>query len=244
MHIQGYRCAGCHMEVEPYLSKYYRYCYYHGKYFCQSCHSNSKTILPALVIHEWNFKQKPVSNIAFDFLKKIEEIPHYNIAELNKEQLQRVVPLQMMLQCRIQLLSLRQYIKTCRLAQHLNQQYEEFGHLATDLNIYSLKDFVRLDRGELQKEVRQLLEKSVLHVRNCDICKYKGHYCEICKNNDEIIYPFEIHRIYQCQRCHACFHKSCFKDSSCPKCIRISKRNKYRENELSGQDEQYSSELR
>jgi run domain Beclin-1 interacting cysteine-rich containing protein len=223
MLVQEYRCAGCRMEVEQSLSKLYRYCYYHGKYFCQNCHSNKKAILPALVIHEWNFRQKSVSNIAYDLLAKIEDIPHYNISELNKGLYKRVMGLETMKSLRHQLVSTRQYIKTCRLATSLSSRYEDLGHLATDSHVYSLKDLLSVEKGELQLRARALLEASFKHVKECEICKYKGHYCEICQRDDDIIYPFEAKRVVQCQQCFACYHKECFMQGavSCPKCVRL-----------------------
>lgn len=222
MHEQGYRCAGCRMEVEQSLAKYYRYCYYHGKYFCQNCHSNKKAVLPALVIQEWNFKRRIVSNIAFDLLAKIEDIPHYNVIELNRGVYTRIVPMQTMLWLRQQLQLTRQYIATCRFASNLTVQYDELGHLATDIHIYSLTDLIRMESGELQLLVRHLLDKSIDHVKSCDICKFKGHYCEVCQNDTDIIYPFEV-RVVQCPQCFACYHRSCFRMESdaCPKCVRL-----------------------
>ena len=223
MQEQKYRCAGCRMEVEHSLAKYYRYCYYYGKYFCQNCHSNKKAVLPALVIREWNFKKKMVSNIAFGLLSEIEDIPHYNMSELNKEFYTRVVPMQTMLWLRRQLQLTRQYIATCRLASDLTVHYEELGHLVTDVHMYSLKDLIKMESGELQLLVRHLIDQSIEHVKSCDVCKFKGHYCEICQNGVDIIYPFEVRRVVQCPQCFACYHRGCFKKESdpCPKCVRL-----------------------
>lgn len=223
MHEQEYRCAGCRMEVEQSLAKYYRYCYYYGKYFCQNCHSNKKAVLPALVIHEWNFKKKMVSNIAFGLLSEIEDIPHYNMEELNSRLYTRVVPMHTMLWLRQQLQLTQQYIATCRLASDLALQYAELGHLVTDMHVYSLKDLIRMESGDLQLLVRYILDESIKHVKSCAVCKFKGHYCEICRNNDDIIYPFEVRRVVQCPQCFACYHRGCFKMESvaCPKCVRL-----------------------
>ena len=154
---------------------------------------------------------------------KIEDIPHYNISELNKDLYKRVTSLSTMKVLRQQLVSARQYIKTCRLAPDLAARYEELGHLATDCHVYSLNDLVRLEKGELLLQARVILDASFKHVKECEICKYKGHYCEICQNDRDIIYPFEAKRVVQCQQCFACYHKECYMQGSvsCPKCVRL-----------------------
>ena len=54
---QGYRCTGCGMRQEPSQARHFRFCNYTGKYFCQKCHSNASSIVPAYVLHRWSFKK-------------------------------------------------------------------------------------------------------------------------------------------------------------------------------------------
>lgn len=52
---QNYRCAGCGMRVaEQYASKF-RYCNYLGRYFCTGCHTNQLALVPARILHKWDF---------------------------------------------------------------------------------------------------------------------------------------------------------------------------------------------
>jgi len=45
------------MKVEVGVAKTFRFCNYTGKYFCQSCHTNSTHILPAHILENWSFRK-------------------------------------------------------------------------------------------------------------------------------------------------------------------------------------------
>ena len=45
-------------QVEQRYSKSYRWCNYLGKYFCSGCHTNQTALIPARIIHHWDFKAK------------------------------------------------------------------------------------------------------------------------------------------------------------------------------------------
>ena len=86
--------------------KFYRFCYYTGKYFCVSCHQNSLSSIPAYIISKWSFKRfvyiydsallyvyfnrLPVSNFARDTLAKVEKEPLFNVESLNPNLYSRV----------------------------------------------------------------------------------------------------------------------------------------------------------
>ena len=54
---QKYRCAGCGHLVDKRVIKSLRYCHYFGRYFCTQCHTGQKSVLPATIIHNWDFNQ-------------------------------------------------------------------------------------------------------------------------------------------------------------------------------------------
>jgi len=54
---QGYRCTGCGMKMATSHARYFRFCNYTGKYFCQNCHTNAVSIIPAQIIDKWSFKK-------------------------------------------------------------------------------------------------------------------------------------------------------------------------------------------
>ena len=77
---QGYRCTGCGMKVKPGYVKYFRFCNYTGKYFCQNCHMNATSLIPAYILERWSFKRLYVSNFARDLLAKIYTEPLFTIS--------------------------------------------------------------------------------------------------------------------------------------------------------------------
>ena len=54
---QGYRCTGCGMTLDSNHSRYFRFCYYTGKYFCQNCHISTLWVVPAYILEYWSFKK-------------------------------------------------------------------------------------------------------------------------------------------------------------------------------------------
>ena len=54
---QGYRCTGCGMKQDPSQARHFRFCNYTGKYFCQRCHTNATSVIPAYIMDRWSFKK-------------------------------------------------------------------------------------------------------------------------------------------------------------------------------------------
>ena len=96
-------CAGCGMRVEQRYSRSYRWCHYLGKYFCTGCHSNTVHLIPARIIHHWDFKKYPVSNFALDILTSMNREPVFNIGHLNPGLFRKVERLKQVASLRQQL---------------------------------------------------------------------------------------------------------------------------------------------
>lgn len=56
----------CRVQVQ-------RRCYYTGWFYCSDCHSGATAIIPATVLHAWEFSRQPVCNMAKEFLQSIHE---------------------------------------------------------------------------------------------------------------------------------------------------------------------------
>ncbi|GAB5576521.1 run domain Beclin-1-interacting and cysteine-rich domain-containing protein isoform X6 [Prionailurus iriomotensis] len=67
-------------------------------------------------------------------------------------------------------------------------------------------------------------EEDVVLALPLELCQAKGFICEFCQNEDDIIFPFELHKCRTCEECKACYHKACFKSGSCPRCERLQAR--------------------
>lgn len=242
-HNQNQRCAGCGLQIDSKSKEFHGilFCYYTGKFFCRlGCHSGRKAILPAFVLHKWDFTYYPISNFAVKFLEKIREEPLFHINDQNPSLYKRVKQLNKLLDLRYQLKSLMEYISTCKNATesiHCFNSFEPQHFIKNDINLYSLEDFITIKRSKkLLESCWSLVKESINHVSRCDYCKARGYFCELC-NKKDVLFPFEIGRIHQCAACHTCYHLFCYNhqaNQKCSKCCRIQARRSI--------DSQYNSQ--
>ncbi|XP_032554293.1 run domain Beclin-1-interacting and cysteine-rich domain-containing protein isoform X7 [Chiroxiphia lanceolata] len=222
---QNYRCAGCGIRTDPDYIKRLRYCEYLGKYFCQCCHENAQTVIPSRILRKWDFSKYYVSNFSKDLLSKIWSDPLFNVQDINPALYRKVKALNQVWLLRIQLFHMKNMFKTCRLAKDLLDSFDTVpGHLTEDLHLYSLSDLSATKKGDLVPRLTELLKAGGLHVDKCMLCQAKGFICEFCQNEDDIIFPFELNKCRTCEECKACYHKSCFKSTHCPRCERLQAR--------------------
>ncbi|NXO52086.1 RUBIC protein, partial [Aramus guarauna] len=222
---QNYRCAGCGIRTDPDYIKRLRYCEYLGKYFCQCCHENAQTVIPGRILRKWDFSKYYVSNFSKDLLSKIWSDPLFNVQDINPALYRKVKSLNQVWLLRIQLFHMKNMFKTCRLAKDLLDSFDAVpGHLTEDLHLYSLSDLSATKKGDLVPRLTELLKAGSLHVEKCMLCQAKGFICEFCQNESDIIFPFELNKCRTCEECKACYHKSCFKSTRCPRCERLQAR--------------------
>ncbi|NXT88366.1 RUBIC protein, partial [Anhinga rufa] len=222
---QNYRCAGCGIRTDPDYIKRLRYCEYLGKYFCQCCHENAQTVIPSRILRKWDFSKYCVSNFSKDLLSKIWSDPLFNVQDINPALYRKVKSLNQVWLLRIQLFHMKNMFKTCRLAKDLLDSFDTVpGHLTEDLHLYSLSDLSATKKGDLVPRLTELLKSGSLHVEKCMLCQAKGFICEFCQNEGDIIFPFELNKCRTCEECKACYHKSCFKSTRCPRCERLQAR--------------------
>ncbi|XP_046514610.1 run domain Beclin-1-interacting and cysteine-rich domain-containing protein isoform X1 [Equus quagga] len=222
---QNYRCAGCGIRTDPDYIKRLRYCEYLGKYFCQCCHENAQMVIPSRVLRKWDFSKYYVSNFSKDLLIKIWNDPLFNVQDINSALYRKVKLLNQVRLLRIQLYHMKNMFKTCRLAKELLDAFDTVpGHLTEDLHLYSLNDLTATKKGELGPRLAELTRAGAAHVERCMLCQAKGFICEFCQNEDDIIFPFELHKCRTCEECKACYHKACFKSGRCPRCERLQAR--------------------
>ncbi|XP_069753271.1 run domain Beclin-1-interacting and cysteine-rich domain-containing protein isoform X2 [Narcine bancroftii] len=222
---QNYRCAGCGIRVDPEYIKRLRYCGYLGKYFCQCCHENVQSVIPSRILWKWDFSKYYVSNFSKDLLNKIWNDPLFNVQDINSALHRKVKALDQVHMLRMQLVHLKNLLKTCRLAKDILDNLDrEPGHLTEDLHLYSLNDLTAIKKGELAGRLKDLVKIGSAHVAQCMLCQAKGFICEFCGNDADIIFPFELHKCKRCEDCKACYHKCCFKSDCCPRCDRFQAR--------------------
>lgn len=84
LETQHYTCAGCHKHFNSGKTLMRgvaqtlgwgkpRLCEYTRQLFCASCHTNDTAVLPARVLHHWDFTQYPVSQMAKFYLDSIHD---------------------------------------------------------------------------------------------------------------------------------------------------------------------------
>ncbi|XP_035675398.1 run domain Beclin-1-interacting and cysteine-rich domain-containing protein-like isoform X1 [Branchiostoma floridae] len=219
---QSYMCAGCGTKVEPGFMKRFRYCEYLGKYFCQCCHTNASSMIPGKIIHKWDFRKYYVSNFSLDLINKMHTEPLFNISDINPALYRKVRALDAVRDVRQQLYHLRNFLRTCRLGQNLYSEFKKLpDHLTHDPHVFSISDLLQVKNGELIGPLKDFVEDAVTHVKQCELCQAKGFYCEVCGNDTDIIFPFEVQKCTQCALCGSCYHRGCFHNGNCPKCARI-----------------------
>ncbi|KAM4888653.1 run domain Beclin-1-interacting and cysteine-rich domain-containing protein isoform 4-T4 [Thomomys bottae] len=222
---QNYRCAGCGIRTDPDYIKRLRYCEYLGKYFCQCCHENAQMVIPSRILRKWDFSKYYISNFSKDLLIKIGNDPLFNVQDINSALYRKVKLLNQVRLLRVQLYHMKNMFKTCRLAKELLDSFDTVpGHLTEDLHLYSVNDLIATKKGELGPRLAELTRAGAAHVERCMLCQAKGFICEFCQNEDDIIFPFELHKCRTCEECKACYHKACFKSGSCPRCERLQAR--------------------
>ncbi|CAG0898482.1 unnamed protein product [Cyprideis torosa] len=221
---QGYQCKKCVRPIGMIYGKE-RLCNYDGKYYCYECHQNDKAVIPARIVHNWDFTPRDVSIPSLRFLKAVEKVPLLDIPSMNPL-LAKMFPEVMKIQAlRQEVASIWLYISTCRFCTIVGQ-FKALLHHQTHLylkpGLYSIEDLVSIPNGVLESRLTEAAALGKKHIMNsCRICHLKGFVCELC-HDAKIIFPFDADAT-QCQKCHNVCHSICLdrrQDPSCPKCTR------------------------
>ncbi|XP_053516350.1 pleckstrin homology domain-containing family M member 1 isoform X3 [Artibeus jamaicensis] len=216
---QGCFCAGCSRQigfsfVRPKL------CAFSGLYYCDFCHQDDASVIPARIIHNWDLTKRPLVNPS---LYEHEEQMH------------------LIGQSREQLKLLGDYLGLCR-SGALKELSKRLGHrnyLLESPHKYSVADLQQLPKrlgglrvprqiseGTYEGFLKALIESASQHVYHCDLCTQRGFICQICHHRD-IIFPFEFDTTVRCGECKTVFHQTCQAVvKGCPRCAR---RRKYQE---------------
>ncbi|XP_042890277.1 run domain Beclin-1-interacting and cysteine-rich domain-containing protein-like isoform X2 [Penaeus japonicus] len=229
MGTQGWRCAGCGMRVSERLSRHFRLCHYLGRYFCTTCHSNQTAVIPAKVLHKWDFKLYPVASFSSELLERMRSDPLFNVGAVNPRLYKRCRHLHQTHIYRLQLYHTLPYINTC--SRGLSERAilgKLPQHWANDPHVYSLDDLLAIKGGQLVAEIKDVTSVCISHIAKCQVCLGRGFICEVC-GRGEAIFPFQLDSTARCECCNACFHAGCFSPARCPRCIRRESRRSSRE---------------
>ncbi|KAK7862953.1 hypothetical protein R5R35_004907 [Gryllus longicercus] len=222
---QNYTCKGCGHPVGMNFGKA-RVCSFGGGYYCAECHVGEEWIIPARVVHNWDFRRYAVAKKSAAFLDEIQHHPLLDLKVLNPSLYLAVEEMAQLQTLRIQLNLLRAYLFTCRepIIEDLQKRVWPREYLYEHVHLYSVSDLLQIPSGGLAQLLQKVVAFARNHVLSCWLCSQKGFICEIC-NNSKVIYPFDIESTYRCNVCSAVFHIGCLNASKpCPKCERRQKR--------------------
>ncbi|XP_066219991.1 pleckstrin homology domain-containing family M member 1 [Saccopteryx leptura] len=220
-------CAGCSRQigfsfVRPKL------CAFSGLYYCDFCHQDDASVIPARIIHNWDLTKRPICRQALKFLTQIWAHPLINLQLVNPSLYEHEERMHLIGRSREQLKLLGDYLGLCRSGalKELSKRLNHRNYLLESPHKYSVADLQQIADGVYEGFLKALIEFASQHVYHCDLCTQRGFICQICHHHD-IIFPFEFDTTVRCDECRTVFHQSCQAVvKGCPRCAR---RRKYQE---------------
>ncbi|XP_043724161.1 uncharacterized protein LOC122671129 [Telopea speciosissima] len=231
---QHYSCAGCHRyfnEGKTLLKEFVetfgwgkpRLCEYTAQLFCASCHTNDTAILPAKVLHFWDFTQYPVSQLAKSYLESIYDQPMLCVSAVNPFLVSRVPTLHHVMGIRKKVGAMLPYVH-CPFRRSIYRGLGSRRYLVESNDFFALRDLVDLSRGAfaaLPVMVENVSKKISEHITDqCLICCDVGVPCgarQACEDPSSLIFPFQAIEVERCRSCESVFHEACFRKlRSCP----------------------------
>ncbi|KDP31083.1 hypothetical protein JCGZ_11459 [Jatropha curcas] len=228
LEAQHYTCAGCHKHFDDGVTLVRdfvqvlgwgkpRLCEYTGQLFCSSCHTNETAVLPARVLHHWDFSHYPVSQLAKLYLDSIHEQPMLCVSAVNPFLFSKVPALQHIMSVRKRIGSMLPYVR-CPFRRTINRGLGSRKYLLESNDFFALKDLIDLSKGAfaaLPMMLETVSSKLLEHITDqCLICCDVGIPCsarQACNDPSSLIFPFQEGEIERCKSCESVFHKPCFK---------------------------------
>ena len=170
---QGYRCGDCNTDIGfDCMFGEARICDYRGLYSCPECNRLEQLIIPARVIHNWDFRLRPVSRKAHAVLKVMYNRPVINLESTNPLLFNHVEEMREVRRVRENLSSMRKFLERCRFAkdnQLLVADLANRRHIFESTHIYSLADLVDIKQSELLATIIKVRQPRVFSFNiNCD----------------------------------------------------------------------------
>nr|XP_012592675.1 differentially expressed in FDCP 8 homolog isoform X1 [Microcebus murinus] len=137
---QDYRCAECRAPISLRgVPSEARQCDYTGQYYCSHCHWNDLAVIPARVVHNWDFEPRKVSRCSMRYLALMVSRPVLRLREINPLLFNYVEELVEIRKLRQDILLMKPYFITCKeamearlLLQILTDAVLDSGHLWTE----------------------------------------------------------------------------------------------------------------
>ncbi|CAN6989362.1 unnamed protein product [Brassica rapa subsp. trilocularis] len=228
LEAQHYICAGCHRYFDDGATLVRdfvkalgwgkpRLCEYTGQLFCSSCHTNDMAVLPARVLHHWDFNPYPVSQLAKSYLDSIHEQPMLCVSAVNPFLSSKVPALNHIMSIRKRITIMLPYVH-CPFRKTLNKGLSTRRHLLESTDFFALRDLIDLSKGPfaaLPAIVETVRKKILEHItEQCLVCCDVGVPCnarQACDDTSSLIFPFQQEdEVNKCRTCGLVYHKRCF----------------------------------
>ncbi|KAH9612956.1 hypothetical protein KSS87_019108 [Heliosperma pusillum] len=225
---QHFTCAGCHKDFDNGKTRMQefvlnfgwgkpRFCEYTGQLFCSSCHTHETVVLPARVLHHWDFTPYPVSQLAKSYLDSIVDKPMLCVNAVNPFLLSKVPTLLHIVGIRRKIGTMLPHIR-CTYRRSIYRRLGYRKYLLETNDFFALRDLIDLSKGAfaaLPAILEAALKKMQEHIIElCLECCDNGIPCgarHACSNPSSLIFPFqEEQEIRRCKSCKSVFHKDCF----------------------------------
>ncbi|XP_031403547.1 uncharacterized protein LOC116212930 [Punica granatum] len=244
---QHYCCAGCrkHFDEGRTLVREFvqtlgwgkpRLCEYMGQLFCSSCHTNDTAVLPARVLHYWDFTEYPVCQLAKSYLDSIHDKPVLCVSAVNPFLFAKVPGLLHVMGIRRKIGSMLPCIR-CPFHRSINRGLGSRRYLLESNDFFALRDLIDLSKGAfaaLPTILGTVSKKILEHItEQCLICCDVGIPCsarQACRDPSSLIFPFQEDEVERCTFCKQAFHKQCFKKlGKCPCQVQLGAANEARD---------------
>ncbi|KAK4793950.1 hypothetical protein SAY86_011944 [Trapa natans] len=228
MEEQHHCCAGCrrHFDEGRTLVRDFvqtlgwgkpRFCDYMGQLFCPSCHTNETAVLPARVLHYWDFAEYPVCQLAKSYLDSIQDKPVLCVSAVNPFLLSRVPGLFHVMGIRKKIRSMLPFVR-CPFRRSINHGLGCRIYLLESNDFFALRDLIDLSKGAfaaLPTMLETVSRKILKHITDeCLICCDIGLPCsakQACVDPSSLIFPFQEDEVERCTFCKLVYHMQCFK---------------------------------
>ncbi|XP_064461197.1 pleckstrin homology domain-containing family M member 1-like [Ornithodoros turicata] len=222
---QEYKCRSCATPIGMTYGSA-SLCNYDGYSYCSDCIGEVENVIPARIIHNWDFKRYRVSRRAKAFLGKVESEPLLDLRSTNASLYSAVPELAAIQVLRTQLGFLRPYLQTCSesVCSELRRIIWPREYLYEHVHVYATFDLLQVPSGALQRTLQRAIAFARKHIKSCHLCSAKGFVCEVCRD-PAVIYAFDMDVTHHCSLCFAVYHRECYETtSSCPRCERRKQR--------------------
>ncbi|XP_040135010.2 differentially expressed in FDCP 8 homolog isoform X4 [Ictidomys tridecemlineatus] len=183
---QDYRCAECRVPISLRgVPSEARQCDYTGQYYCSHCHWNDLAVIPARVVHNWDFEPRKVSRCSLRYLALMVSRPVLRLREINPLLFNYVEELVEIRKLRQDILLMKPYFITCKEAMEarLLLQLQDRQHFVENDEMYSIQDLLDVHLGRLGCSLTETHTLFAKHIKlDCEglLLRQLNHLPQVC----------------------------------------------------------------